>query len=168
MINGKSENTATKKADSTVTKEKESGSCSAVETKPSKEKVPVRRSTARPKPNIPGRGADRSKKLEEKTTEENVDSTEDFTLIKPSQTVSEECKERNEVNAERTENKIVEKDIQNKSEVVQEENTPVSCDSKESNTEEGKKENKQLPSRFRSRFPKARPNIEAVARPRIR
>ena len=57
------------------------------------------------------------------------------------------------------------KAIPEKSEVAQKSKLLTESGDKEAATEDNKKENRQ---RFRSRFAKARPNIEAVSRPRIR
>ena len=138
----------------------------ANETKSSEKKVPVRRPAAKPKPNLPGRGTNQNKLTGESiTTEPNANATEGFTLIKTSLSESDVPKEIIESKAEELENKNEKKDVSDNAEVIQEEKRATEPDT---NADDNKKESKQLPSRFRSRFAKARPNVEAVARPRIR
>ena len=138
----------------------------ANETKSSEKKVPVRRPAAKPKPNLPGRGTNRNQITDESvTTEPTANATEGFTSIKTSLSESDVPKESIEYKTEKLENKTEKKDFSDNIEVIQEEKSATEPDT---NTDDNKRESKQLPSRFRSRFAKARPNVEAVARPRIR
>lgn len=141
----------------------------ANEVKSSEKRVPVRRLTTKPKPNLPGRGIDRNKiTVASITTEPNASATEGFTSIKTSLPESDIPKESIESKAAKLENENAKKDFCDKVEIVREVKSATEPDSNDTNTEDNKRESKQFPSRFRSRFAKARPNVEAVARPRIR
>ena len=128
----------------------------ATETKVDKPK-PTRRVTAKPKPNIPGRGSIRSKITDSVTTESDPAPKDSFTTIKPAH-IESSLEKRIEEGPSESGNET-NKAVSDKSVVTQENKIPAESGDKDTPT------NKQ---RFRSRFAKARPNIEAVSRPRIR
>lgn len=134
------------------------------ETKADKPKT-MRRAAAKPMPNISGRGTIRSKIVEDATSESNPSTKNGFTTIKPAHiesTANQATEQENPESMTNEQNKAV----PDKCEVAQESKLLMELgDNKEATTEDNKKENRQ---RFRSRFAKARPNIEAVSRPRIR
>ena len=84
----------------------------ANEVKSGEKRVPVRRLTTKPKPNLPGRGIDRNKiTVESITTEPNASATEGFTSIKTSLPESDIPKESIESKAAKLETKMQRKII---------------------------------------------------------
>ncbi len=136
-------------------------------------KPPLRRAAARPKPNILGRGAaTRNREIKPEVADPKpVEIENNVSTVEPKEAVT---------------NDVVKEKVDDDDEVKESDKTPKTSETEEGADEPGcminiipdeeqdeKQEKENLSKkppvpRFRSRFARARPNVEAVSRPRIR